>query len=87
MYRAVQEATREASWRFRALLRSSKLYGIVGLFRLFKCHVVTFVDGAAPVIFHATDAVLAPLDAQQGEFLQSAGVSYDEAFCECHLAP
>ena len=87
MYRAVQEFVREASWRLRALLRSSKFDSTAELFRWFKCHVVSFVDGAAPAIFHATDAVLAPLDGLQAEFLQSVEVSEDQALSDYNLAP
>ncbi|CAK0893393.1 unnamed protein product, partial [Prorocentrum cordatum] len=87
MYRAVQEVAREASWRLRALLRSCRFYSTAELFRLFKCRVVSLVNGAAPAIFHATDAVLAPLDGLQGGLQQALGASEAKALCDCSIAP
>ena len=71
MCRAVKELASKTSWGLRALRWSSKCCSAAELFGLFKCYVVSFIDGASPAIFHATDTVLAPLDGQEAEFAAS----------------
>jgi hypothetical protein len=75
MHEAVYQFANEASWRLRTLVRTSRFYKTSTLVRLFKCHILSFVEGATPAIYHAAPAILKQLDDVFDVFLEPVGVS------------
>ena len=55
--------------------------------RLYKCHVLSFVEGATPALAHASQSVLKPIDDLQRTFLDEIGLTDANALLEHSLAP
>ena len=87
MFYAAQKLSTEASWRLKALLRTGRFYTTRDMVRLYKCHVLSFIEGATSAIFHATDTVLKMIDDIQIEFLDHLSLTNEAALCEFNLAP
>ena len=87
MFYAAQKPSTEASWRLKALLRTGHFYATRDMVRLYKCHVLSFVEGATSAIFHATDTVLKMIDDIQSEFLDHVSLTDEAALCVHNLAP
>ena len=87
MHLAVQHIATEGRWRLRALLRTRRFYRDCELVRLYKCHILSYVEGATPAIYHAKRGTLQQLDNLQDEFLNDVGISDVAALCEDNLAP
>ena len=54
---------------------------------MFKCHVLSFIEGATPAIYDAATSVLKPLDDIQDSFLAEIGISRFESLRDFSLAP
>ena len=87
MHEAVHHLSSEAGWRVQALLRTRRFYDTKAMFRLFKCQILSFLEGATPAIYHAAPAILKPIDDIQVRFLEEMGISSAEALLEHNLAP
>ena len=66
---------------------TSRYHTSAVLVRLFKCNVLSFIEGAAPAIYHAAPSTLQPLDAVYYSFLEQIGMSPETALIEHSLAP
>ena len=55
--------------------------------RLYKCHVLSYLEGATPAVYHARENVLKQFDDLQSWFLDEAGLSAETALREYNLAP
>ena len=73
--------------RLQSLLRTKRVYSIAELVRLYKCHVLSYIEGATPAIYHAAEATLRHLDGLQDTFLEGVGLTPKEALLEHNLGP
>ena len=87
MHDAVHSFCVEANWRLRTLLRTKRFYTTKKLVRLFKCHVLSYIEGATPAVYHAAPSILKELDEIQSNFLTQVGVSELTALELFNLAP
>ena len=79
MIDAVERLTREAGWRMRAVLRCRRFYDARSLVRLYKCHVLSFLEAASPAYAHAAQSVLKPIDGLQRYFLDELDITDEQA--------
>ena len=77
----------EAGWRLRALLRTQRFYEVDVMVRLYKTHILSYLEGGTPALYHAAPSVLKPLDGLQESFLTELGLTDVEALCDYKLAP
>ncbi len=77
----------EAGWRLRTLLRTQRFYTTATLFKLYKCHILSFIEGATPALYHAAPSVLKPLDDLQSNSLEQVGLTDIAALVDYNLAP
>ena len=87
MKTAVQELTREAGWKVRALLRCRRFYTISELVRLYKAQVLSYIEARTPAIHHAARSTLDQIDRVQRRFLRSVGVSKFKALIKYRFMP
>jgi hypothetical protein len=87
MHEAVYTFCTEAGWRLKTLLRTQRFYSTSSLVKMFKCHILSFIEGATPAIYHAAPSVLKPLDNILSDFLAQACISEENAIIEFSLAP
>ena len=87
MHEACHELAVEGGWRTKALLRSRRYYDTAALLRLFKSHVLPFLESATPAVYHASRSVLAPVDNVLDSFLRRLHVTSAEALLRYNLAP
>ena len=87
MFPAIRVFSGDARCRLKALLRAQRYYDLPTLVRMYKCHVLSFVEGATPAIYHASPSTLGLLDDLQNEFLREAGLTAESALCDHRLAP
>merc|ERR1712078_641777 len=87
MVGAVRELTREAGWKLRTLLRTSRFHHDRALVNVYKSKLLGYVEYRTAALYHATDTTLKPLDAVQTRFLKALGCSELEALMEFNLAP
>ena len=69
MVQAVRELTREAGWKLRTLLRSSRFNTDAKLVDVYKSKLLSYVKYRTAAIYHATDILLKPLDAVEPSLL------------------
>ena len=82
-----QQFSQEAGWRLRTLLRTQRFYDRRSTVKLYKSHVLSFVEGGTPALYHACPSILRPLDAIQETLLQEIGLTDAEALLDFNLAP
>lgn len=87
MHKGVRKIATEAGWRVSALLRPRKFFKVPELMRLYKAHVLSFVESGFIGYFHASDSVLSCLDSVQRRFLRELNLSDEEALLRFRLAP
>ena len=87
MGEAVYQFWIEASWRIKTLLRTRKYYDTKTVVRLFECHILSFLEGATPAIYHTAPSILKPLDELQRTLLDELGLSGSDALLNFNLAP
>ena len=68
MDEAVHHFVDETGWRLRTLLRTQRYHDSKNLIRLYKCHILSFLEGVTPALYHASPSVLRPLDGLQNSF-------------------
>ena len=71
----------------RTILRTKRFHNPKSLVRLFKCHILSFLEGATPAIYHAASSVLKPLDDLLQHFLDELDISSRDALLDFNLAP
>jgi len=77
----------EVNWRMKTLLRTRKYYDTKMVVRLYKCHILSFLEGATPAIYHAAPSVLKPLDELQRTLLEKLGLSLSDGLLNFNLTP
>ena len=87
MHEAIYQFATETSWRLKTLFRTSRFYNTTSLVRMFKCHILSFVEGATPAIYHAAPSILKQLDDTFVHFLEHVGISEETAILQYNLAP
>ena len=75
MHEAAHAITSQARWRMRALLRSRRFHTVAGLVRLYKSHVLSYIEHATPAIYHAAPSVLQCIESIQSIFTHEIGTS------------
>ena len=78
---------KKASPKLTALLRPRPYYSQAALVQSYKSHVLCLLEGSTGALYHASNSVLAPLDAVQTRFLRELGLSPESAFLDNNLAP
>ena len=68
MTEAVHKIAAQARWRTRALLRSRCFHSVAAVVRLYKSHVLTYVEHSTPAIYHAAATTLQTVDNVQISF-------------------
>ena len=87
MFNGVLKASREANFRLRRVLRLRTHFQRSELVQFYKSEVLSYVEGFTPGIYHAAPSVLQMLDDIQASFLDSLGLSDEEALLSYNLAP
>jgi len=87
MDEAVYAFVSEAGWRLRTLLRTRRFFEVDTLVRLYKSHILSFVEGATAAIYHAAPSILKQLDDLQESFLDQLGLPVSAALIDHNLAP
>ena len=68
-------------------LQSPTVYSIADLIRIFKAHVLSFIEYRTPAIIHCATTILDPLDHILDRFLNDIGISRIDALIHYNLAP
>ena len=84
---AVSEIVSAAGWKLRTLLRTRRFYTDVDMILFYKAHLLSYLEYRTPAIYHATRALLSPLDAVQTRFLMDIGVNELTSLVSFRLAP
>ena len=87
MHEAAHTISAQARWRMRALLRAKRYHSVAGLVRLYKTHVLSYIEHATAAIYHAAPSVLQCIDSIQSIFLHEIGVTKELALDRFNLAP
>ena len=87
MHEAANDFASEAGWRLRTLMRTRRFYDVANMVRLYKTHILSYIEGATPAIYHAAPSVLKPLDDLQSSFLLHLNITDTQAFLDHGLAP
>ena len=74
-------------WKLQGILRAKRFYSTAELVRLYKAHILSYIEYRTPGIAHAAATVLAPIDAIQARFLCETGLSEEDALLSFKLAP
>jgi hypothetical protein len=84
---AVSQIIKRASPKLTALLRTIPYYSRIELFNSYKAHILCLLEGSNGAIYHASNSILAKLDAVQNRFLSQMVVDARTAFLDYNLAP
>ena len=87
MHTGVRKIASEAGWRLQTLLRPRQYFSTPELMRLYKAHVLSYIESGIPGYFHAAPSVLACVDRVQRRFLRELGLSEEDALIHFRLAP
>ena len=87
MHKGVRKIATEAGWRLKTILRSRSYFTTPELMKLYKAHVLSYIESWVPGYFHASASILANIDRVQSRFLRSVGLSEEEALVKFRLAP
>ena len=71
MHAEVSRTASEASRRCHIILKLRRFYDVKALFRLFKAHVLSYIERSTPAIFHCSPSILCLLDNVQLYFLDA----------------
>ena len=71
MAAACRELAREARWKVRTLVQTSRFYSASSLVNLYKTHVLSFLESGTPALYHAAKTHLALLDQVQDTFYET----------------
>ena len=87
MHTGVRKIAVEAGWRLKSILRSRAYFTTPELMRLYKAHILSYIESGVAGYFHACDSTLACVDRVQGRFLRAVGLTEEEALLNFRLAP
>ena len=87
MHHGARTIAVEAGWRLQKILRAQRYFTTPELVRLYKSHVLSYVEGGTPAYFHASASTLSCIDRVQRRFLRAIGISEEEALLNFRLAP
>ena len=87
MQHAVRSLVISASWKLRSLCRAQRFYSTADLVRIFKAHVLSFIEYRTPAIIHCATTILDPLDHILDRFLNDIGISRIDVLIHFNLAP
>jgi hypothetical protein len=87
MDKAVDEVVMAAGWKLKMLIRTWRFYTDAELIRLYKAHLLSYLEYRTSAIYHAKRKVLEKLDRVQSRFLGDVGVDDNTALLEFSLAP
>ena len=87
MREAAYTLSMEAGWRISSLLRVRRFYDTRSLIQMFKCQILSSLEGATPALYQASPSVLRPIDQIQEKFLEELGIPSTTALLEHNLAP
>ena len=81
------QASNEASWKLRSLLRTGKFFTTRDVVMMFKAHILSYIEYRTPGIAHASTTTLRPIDRILARFLREIGMSENVALLYFGLAP
>jgi hypothetical protein len=84
---AVMEVVTEAGWKLQMLLRAKRFYSDTDRVRLYKSHLLSYLEYRTPAIYHAKREVLDKVDRVQSKFLKTCNIDDITALMEFNLAP
>ena len=84
---AAWELAREAGWKLKTLLKSTKYNSDTRLVDLYKSKLLSYLEYRTAALYHATDTALKPVNAVQERFLRKLGCTDLEALMVFNLAP
>ena len=87
MAAAVFECTSICNSKLQSLLRARKYYTHADVLRLFKAHIMSFIEYRTTAIAHASPILLESIDDILTRLLVRLGVSHEEALMHFNLAP
>ena len=82
----VEELVRECQWKIRSITKTGQFFIDAHTIHLYKAHVLSFIENRAAAIYHATGAILGPLDKLQRRFISNLGITIEEAFIAFNFA-
>ena len=87
MRKGARKIATEAGWRLKAILRAKRFFSTPELVRLYKAHVLSFIESGTPGYFHASASNLDCIDRVQRRFLREVGLTEEQALLDYRLAP
>ena len=84
---AVHECVISALWKLKSILRTRRFFNSAELIRMFKTHILSFIESRSPAFSHASTSILQPLDDVLKKFLKDLGISFKDAILHFNLAP
>ena len=87
MHKGVRKIAVETGWRLKSILRPRAYFTTPELMRLYKAHILSYIESGVAGYFHACDSTLACVDRVQGRFLRAVGLTEEEALLNFRLAP
>ena len=87
MQDAVTELVGACQWESKRILTASRFFSTGALVKLYKAHVLSFIEYKTPGLYHATAGVLEQVDRIQEGFLREMGLSEVDALMQYNLAP
>ena len=71
----------------KAILRRQRYFSTPELVRLYKAHVLSYIESGTPGFFHAAASNLDCIEKIQRRFLRAVGLSEERALLDYRLAP
>eukprot|EP00973_Karenia_brevis_P020587 2826711-Karenia_brevis.AAC.1 len=87
MHDCIYDCAAECAWKLRTLLRTRRFHNDAAVVRLYKSHILPYIEYRTPGIAHASVSELAPVDRIQDRLLRHLGISDRDALMHFHLAP
>ena len=87
MASAVHQCVTEATWKVKSILRTKRFYTDAEVIRLYKSHVLSFLEYRTPAIGHASDSILEGIERIQRRVLRELGLEELDALLYYNLAP
>ena len=87
MHSAVRTTAVEAGWRLRSLLRVRRFHSLAAMVRMYKTHILSYIESGVAAYAHAAASVVAALDRVQDRFLREMGISKNDAAIRFKLLP
>ena len=87
MRKGARKIATEAGWRLKAILRARRYFSTPELVRLYKAHVLSYIESGTPGYFHASASNLDCIGRIQLRFLREIVLSEEQALLDYRLAP